>query len=159
MLKVDQDKLAVSKVWKKVGRSERKTKALHSTISTPAWVGDYLYGVDSYGELRCIEAKTGKRVWEDLTAVRKARWSTIHLVQFPDEKSSRFWMFNEQGELILGKLTPGGFEEVDRTKLISPTKVQLRQRGGVCWSHPAFSERTIIVRNDEEIRCYSLKIK
>ena len=34
-----------------------------------------------------------------------------------------------------------GYEEISRAKLIEPTRVQLPQRGGVCWSHPAFAEQ------------------
>ena len=56
-----------------VWRSERDTDALHAMISTPCLQGDYVYGVDSYGQLRCLDARSGDRVWEDLTAVPKAR--------------------------------------------------------------------------------------
>ena len=62
-------------------------------ISTPYMEGDYVYGIDSYGELRCLDARTGDRIWEDLTAVPKARWSTIHMVR----NGGRVWMFNERG--------------------------------------------------------------
>ena len=51
-------------------------------------------------------------------------------------------MFNERGELLFGKLSPQGFEEISRAKLIDPTTDQLDQRGGVCWSHPAFAATT-----------------
>jgi hypothetical protein len=40
--------------------------------------------------------------------------------------------------------------------LIEPTEEQLRQRGGVCWSHPAFANQHIFARNDHEIVCASL---
>jgi len=156
MLRLNQDTITVEKVWAKIGQNERRTNALHSIISTPVWIGDHIYGVDSYGEFRCLEAATGERVWEDQTAVPKARWSTIHFVQFPDAQSKRVWMFNERGELILGELSPSGFSEIDRQLLIKPTTPQLPQRGGVCWTHPAFTKDTIIVRNDEEIICYKI---
>ncbi|QDU94334.1 PQQ-binding-like beta-propeller repeat protein [Lignipirellula cremea] len=142
-------------VWHKRGRSERDTDGLHSIISTPIFLGDYIYGVDSYGELRCLKADTGERIWEDLTATPKSRWSTIHFVQNGD----RTWMFNERGELIIARLSPKGFDEISRTQIIAPTEEQLRQRGGVCWSHPAFAGRHIIARNDEEIVCTSLEAK
>ena len=102
----------------------------------------YIYGVDSYGELRCLDAETGDRVWEDLTAVPTARWSTIHFVQNGDH----IWMFNERGELIIAKLSPKGYEEISRAKLIEPTREQLRQRGGVCWSHPAYANKCVFAR-------------
>jgi outer membrane protein assembly factor BamB len=40
---------------------------------------------------------------------------------------------------------------LSRCKLIEPTTVQLPQRGGVCWSHPAFAEKSIFVRNDKQL--------
>jgi len=65
-------------------------------------------------------------------------------------------MFNERGELILAKLTPEEFVEISRVQIIEPTTEQLRQRNGVCWSHPAFADRCIFVRNDQELKCISL---
>jgi outer membrane protein assembly factor BamB len=152
MLKLRQDEPGVEKLWKRQGPSEKDTDGLQGIISTPVFDGDYVYGVDSYGELRCLEARTGKRVWEDLTAVPKARWSTIHFVRNGD----RMWMFNERGELLIGTLSPQGFHEISRAKLIEPTTGELDQRGGVCWSHPAFAYKHVFARNDREIVCASL---
>jgi len=152
MLKLRQDKPAVEKAWKRQGASEVHTDALHAMISTPYLQGDYVYGVDSYGELRCLDARTGDRIWENLTAVPKARWATIHMVR----NGERMWMFNERGELVIGTLSPQGFHEISRAKLIEPTTVQLDQRGGVCWSHPAYAYQHIFARNDRELVCASL---
>ena len=152
MLRLDPDKLAVSEVWRKLGPDERHTKSLHSIISTPLLEGDFVYGVDSYGELRCLDARTGERIWENLTATPKGRWSTIHMVRHGEQT----WMFNERGELLIGRLSPQGFEEISRAKLIEPTDVQLPQRGGVCWSHPAYANRHVFARNDEMLVSASL---
>jgi outer membrane protein assembly factor BamB len=152
MLRLLQDKPAVEELWRRVGPSERETDALHSIISTPSMIGDYIYGDDSYGELRCLDAKTGDRLWEDQTATPRERWSNIHFVQ----NGERVWMFNERGELIISKLSPQGFEEIDRAKLISPTLEQLRRRDGVTWAHPAFANRCVFARNDKELVCASL---
>jgi len=152
MLALKSDKPAVDTLWRIQGESERKTDALHSIISTPLFQGDYIYGVDSYGELRCLKTETGERVWEDLTATPKARWSTIHFTPNGD----RTWMFNERGELIIGKLSPAGYQEISRAKLLEPTLDQLNDRGGVCWAHPAYANRCIFARNDKELVCASL---
>jgi len=152
LLRLDPDALQVSEVWKRRGESEQKTDALHSIIATPLIIDDHIYGMDSYGELRCLQLATGDRVWEDLTVVPRARWAMAHLVRNDD----KVWIFNEKGELIIGRLSPQGFTEIDRAKLIKPTLEQLRRRGGVCWSHPAFADRNIFVRNDEEIVCADL---
>ena len=152
MLRLLGDRPAVEEVWRRRGRSERDTDALHAMISTPILQGEYVYGVDSYGELRCLDARTGERIWEDLTATPKARWSNIHMVR----NGERIWMFNERGELIIATLSPKGFHEVSRAKLIDPTTEQLRLRGGVCWAHPAYANRCIYARNDKELVCASL---
>ncbi len=69
---------------------------------------------------------------------------------------NRIWMFNERGELIIATLSPEGFREISRAKLIDPTLGQLRRRGGVCWAHPAFAYRHVFARNDKELVCASL---
>ncbi len=152
MLRLDQDELRVEQLWRRRGLSEIDTDALHAMISTPYFQGDYVYGVDSYGQLRCLRAESGDRVWEDLTATPKNRWSNIHMVR----NGRQIWMFNERGELIISRLSPEGFEEISRAKLIDPTTVQLRKRDGVCWSHPAYAYRHVFARNDEELVCASL---
>ncbi len=155
LLKVNPEKLSVEKVWQRKGPNERNTDSLHCCISTPVLQGDYIYGVDSYGELRCLDLHTGDRIWESLEAVPKARWANIHMVRHED----KIWMFNERGELIISKLSPQGFREISRTKLINPTQGQLSQRGGVCWSHPAFAYKHVFIRNDEELLCADLSTK
>ena len=152
MLKLCQDEPRVEKLWRRQGSSERHTDALHAMISTPCMEGNYVYGVDSYGELRCLDARNGDRIWEDLTAVPKARWATIHIVR----NGRRAWLFNERGELLIGTLSPNGFQEISRAKLIEPTTEQLGQRNGVCWSHPAYACKHVFARNDRELVCASL---
>lgn len=155
MLKLDSAKPGFTEMWKRVGASETQTDALHSIISTPVFDGEHVYGVDSYGELRCLSAADGERVWENLSATPKSRWSTIHFVKHQE----RYFLFNERGELLIGKLSPQGFEELSRAKLLEPTTEQLRQRGGVCWSHPAFANRRVYARNDKELVCGELATK
>tara|TARA_R110002073_G_scaffold227442_1_gene388112 strand:+ start:270 stop:1553 length:1284 start_codon:yes stop_codon:yes gene_type:complete len=152
LLQLDQDKTAVKEVWRRRGQNERRTDGLHSIISTPIALGEHVYGVDSYGEFRCLALADGSRVWEDKTAVPSSRWATIHFVKNGDN----VWMFNERGELLISKLTPKGFEEIDRSKLIEPTRGQLNRRGGVCWSHPAFAYKHVFARNDKELVCADL---
>ncbi|HEX5446636.1 MAG TPA: PQQ-binding-like beta-propeller repeat protein [Pirellulales bacterium] len=147
MLKLDPKKLAVEKLWRRVGRDENHTDSLQSLISTPYLKGDYVYGVDSNGELRCLEAETGDRLWEQLPGKKPVRWFTIHMV----ENHGKIWMFNERGELVITRLSPKGYEEISRAKLIAPTREQLNERGGVCWAHPAFADRHVFARNDEEL--------
>ena len=154
-LRVHKDEPKVTELWRRRGQNERSTDALHTIIATPLLKDGHAYGVCSYGEFRCLRLNDGERVWEDLTAVPKSRWATIHFVR----NGKRTWMFNERGELIIADLSPKGFKEIDRGLLIKPTLPQLNRRDGVCWSHPAFAYRHVFARNDEEIVCADLSAK
>jgi outer membrane protein assembly factor BamB len=139
--------------WRSPKASEKDTTYLHSIISSPFIENDHIYGVCSYGQLRCLDLRTGQRIWETLAATtpeQETRWGNAFLVKHAD----RFFIFNERGELILARLTPLGYEEIDRMKLLEPTN---RDPGRmVVWSHPAFANRSVYARNDQEIVCLSL---
>jgi outer membrane protein assembly factor BamB len=155
MLKLNADKPGASEVWRKSGKDERNTDALHSIMPTPFIENGHIYGVCSYGELRCLKADTGERVWQDLTAtgadkLRNARWANAFLIKHDDG----FFLANEGGDLIRANLTPKGYQELSRTKLLNPTNHNAGRP--VVWSHPAFAHRCVFARNDEEIVCVSL---
>ena len=61
---------------------------------------------------------------------------------------------NEKGDLIIAKLSPKGYEEISRANLIEPTNFARGRK--LVWSHPAFANKSIYLRNDKEVRCYSL---
>lgn len=158
MLALDRDKPAARMLWKGSSDSEIKTDGLHALITTPVIDGDYIYGICSYGQLRCLNAKTGERLWESLAVTgEKARWAAGFLVRHDDH----FFINNDRGELIIAKLSPQGYEEISRTKLIKPTSNpgNRRELGAVNWSHPAYAGRHIFARNDEEIMAASLERK
>ena len=152
MVRVPKDKVTSEVIWRGVGPDEQHTKSLHAMIGTSIVQDNLVFGTDSYGEFRCLDGLTGERIWEDTTAVPRARWATIHMVRQAD----RVWMFNERGELLITKLSKEGLEVLSRSKLIEPTRDQLGQRGGVCWSHPAYAEKSIFARNDRQIVRVSL---
>ena len=65
------------------------------------------------------------------------------------------------GELVIARLSPAGYDEISRTHLIDPTSPVTRRRPQgqgpvVHWSHPAYANRHVITRNDEEIVRFSL---
>ncbi len=170
MVRAPEDTLSSSLVWRARGRDEQKTGSrtvkyadrevrsddavygVHAMIGTPIVEDGYIYAVDSYGEFRCLDALTGKRIWEDLSAVPGFRWATVHMVRQAD----RVWMFNDAGVLMIAKPSPNGLNVLSKAQLIAPTKVQLNRRNGVCWSHPAFAEKSVFARNDNQLVRVSL---
>lgn len=157
MLELDKEKPAAKVLWKVGGKNERadNTRALHSIMPTPWFAGDSIYGVDSYGELRCLNAGTGDRLWSSLAATgpKSERWGTAFLVKLGDS-GDRFVLFNEHGDLILADLSPKGYTEISRAKIIEPTN-KLAGRL-VVWTHPAFAEKCVFARNDKELVCVPL---
>ena len=150
LVKLDQKTATASKIWLRVGESEMKTDALQCVINTPVIKDDFIYGVDSYGEMRCLKLSNGDRIWEDLTAVKKDRWAIIHFIDHGEQT----WMFNEHGELLITELSPKGLKIISRARLIEPTTGQLNRKGiGVTWSHPAFANHHVFARNDKQLVC------
>ena len=153
MLRLAADKPAATKLWQSTKASERDTDALHTVMSTP-WIEDgHIYGVCSYGQLRCLRADTGERLWETFAATttgKPVRWANAFLVK----NGGRFFLFNENGDLIIAKLSPAGYEEISRAHLLDPTNTDPGRP--VVWSHPAFANRCVYARNDKEIVCVSL---
>ena len=142
-------------IWKGKSDSEIDTDGLHAVINTPVIDGEHVYGICSYGQLRCLRLETGERVWESMELMKeKARWASGFIVKNAD----RYFINTDRGDLVIAKLSPRGYVEIGRTPLIKPTSNpgNRRERGAVNWSHPAYANRHVIARNDEEIVSYSL---
>lgn len=148
MLKVSATDASI--VWKGTSDNEQDTDGLHSIMPTP-WVSEQnIFGVCSYGQLRGLDARTGKRLWETLAATGSGRWWNAFIIPHED----RFFLHNEQGDLIIANLSAAGYEELSRAKLVEPTrKVQRRM---TIWSHPAFAMKSVFARNDKELVRVSL---
>ena len=141
--------------WRGKSDSEINTDGLHAVVNTPVIDGEHIYGICSYGQFRCMNLRTGERVWETLEVTKeKARWASGFIVRQGD----RYFINNDRGELIIAKLSPAGYQEISRTLLIKPTTNpgNRRELGAVNWSHPAYANGHVIARNDEEIISISL---
>ncbi|MFM7151791.1 MAG: PQQ-binding-like beta-propeller repeat protein [Gemmataceae bacterium] len=163
MLQIDKegDQFQVKELWRSNGRGEqpKQTDKLHSIMSTPIIQGEHIYGVCSYGELRCLNLSDGKRIWSDLKATGAGdapeRWANAFLVPQGD----RVFLFNEKGDLIIARLSPKGYEELDRAHLLDPTgqlAAGFSSPRKVVWSHPAFANKAVFARNDKEIVAVSV---
>ena len=165
MMALNPDRPSARLLWQGESRGELpdQTDGLHSIISTPLILEDHIYGIGSYGELRGLDARTGERLWQSEAVIPQERWATAFFVRHSQRNQS--FITTEEGDLVIANLSPTGYVEVARTHLITPTS---RTRGGatrrggdrlVHWSHPAFANRHVVVRNDREIIRVSLNIK
>ena len=152
MMRLDRLHPKATLLWKGSSDSElpQSSDGLHSLMSTPVIDGGHVYGVCSYGQLRCLDAATGRRIWETRAPTGDGRWWNAFLVRH----EQRYFICNEQGELILAELSPEGYSELSRVHLIEPTNTAGRRK--IVWSHPAFANRCIYTRNDQQILCVDL---
>ncbi|MFH1303084.1 MAG: PQQ-binding-like beta-propeller repeat protein [Planctomycetota bacterium] len=153
MIEVSDDGSQAKIVWSGNSDSEINTDGLHPIMMTPIFNGTHIYGVCSYGQLRCLDASNGRRLWETEKATGKGRWWNAFIIPHED----RYFLHNEQGDLIIANLTPQGYEEISRAKLIEPTRPV--QRRMTIWSHPAFAMKSVFARNDKEIVRVDLSAK
>jgi outer membrane protein assembly factor BamB len=151
MIDLGDDGISPHILWSTGPEStEISNDSLHAIMCSPIVTEDYIYGVGSYGEMRCLDTKTGHIKWETRDATGRDRWWNAFLVPHVD----RVVICNEQGEIIFAKLSSDGYQELSRAKMIEPT--QPIQRRMTVWSHPAFAMRSVFARNDGELIRVSL---
>jgi outer membrane protein assembly factor BamB len=148
LIQLDQDRPTAKTLWQ-----DRPKTAISPINVQPFLESGTLYGFDQNGLLYGMELATGKRLWQTGKPLRSERplgSATAFLVK----NGKRFWMFNERGELLITKLSPQGYEEIDRVKVIEPTNVAFGR--DVVWCPPAWANRRVYVRNDKECLCLDL---
>ena len=106
MFALNPDRPAARMLWQGRSRTEfpDETDTLHAIISTPIVVGDHLYGVGSYGELRGLDATSGERLWQSDRMNAQDRWATAYFVRNGD----RHFVVNDSGDLIIARFSPEG---------------------------------------------------
>ena len=122
----------------------------YSNTSTALIRGDYLYSAKSTGELICVEASTGKQIWESDKVTNLNNGASIHLTPNGDS----VLLYTDKGELIRAQLTPQGYHEISRVSVLEPTFPFAGRN--VAWSAPAYANGHIFARNGNELVCASL---
>lgn len=146
LIKMDPAKPAAAEVWR-----DRKNIICPVNVQ-PILDGSTLYGMDQKGVMRAISIPDGERLWEtpDPVGKRAAGSETAFIVRHED----RYVLFNELGELLFAKMSPEGYTEIDRVKVIDQTNNAFGRE--VVWSMPAFASKHAYIRNDKEIICVDL---
>jgi outer membrane protein assembly factor BamB len=152
LLELDDAKPGVKVLWRGKSNNVQRPDGIHAVMATPVFKDGHIYGNCGMGELRCLDATTGKQKWQTyaLNGGQKAFCGTAFLVPQGD----RFVVFNDLGELILAELSPKGHKVISKKKIIEPIE-EARGRT-VVWCHPAFANKCVYVRNDKEMICVSL---
>lgn len=151
-LKLDKAQPAVTKVWQ-----GSRDIGLAPVSGTPFVEDGVAYGIDCDGIFRAVRIATGEQLWGTSKPVNgqdSDRRGAREGATFVTKNGDRFFIFGENGDLVIARLTPEKYDEISRTKLLEPVGVGLGR--SVVWSHPAYAQRCIFARNDQEIVCVSL---
>jgi hypothetical protein len=147
MFKLDRDKPAATILWPP---SRAPARRIFSHTSTAIFIGDYIFSAKSTGELICLEASTGKRVWESSKVTNLINGASIHLTPNGDS----VLLYTDKGELIRARLTSQGYHEISRAALIEPTFPFANRN--LTWSPPAYANGHVFARSGKELVCAAL---
>jgi outer membrane protein assembly factor BamB len=117
-------------------------KKLSLLMSTPLVKDGHAYALDRFRGLKCIELKTGTVKWEGWHVTPRDRNPQASLAWVG---GNRALILNTPGELVLAELTPRGHKTLGKARVIGRT-----------WAHPAFADRCVFARSDEDIVCVPL---
>jgi len=117
---------------------------LRGLMSQPLYRDGHVYSLDKQYGLTCFELETGKKLWDDGNKMTpRGRNPQATMVWIGDE--DRAIVLNSDGELILARFNPAGYQEETRTKIIEAT-----------WAHPAYAGDCVYARNDTTLVCLRL---
>jgi outer membrane protein assembly factor BamB len=152
-LRLDAVEPRATKVWQ-----GSKTLGLAPVSGTPFVENGIAYGIDGNGLFRAVRMATGEHLWSTARPVNgrddERRSGANEGATFVTKNGGRYFLFGENGDLVIARLTPERYDEISRTKLIDPVGVGLGR--SIVWSHPAYANRCVYARNDREIVCASL---
>ena len=157
LLEVGSNPPSVKEIYRTFKTDPRSEKSLNAMMATPAVKDGFAYGIGfdgrGNGVLRCVELDSGEMKWDksDWMGEKPVMFATAFMI----ENGDKYFLFDDIGELIIAQMSPEGFEELDRAKLLEPTSTARGRQ--VVWSHPALANGRFYVRNDKEIICVSLK--
>ncbi len=133
-------------VWHQTGKT-----AIRPANSAPFIDKGIIYGADGVnGSFRAVGLLDGEQIWESFkptTGTRRSPYGTSFIVK--NAKNGLFYLFSETGDLIIAKLTDKGYQEIGRQHLVDPTTDAFGRE--VAWSAPAFADRSLFVKNDNEL--------
>lgn len=111
-------------------------------IATPVLVGQHLFSQGANKDFVCVDVSSGELKWAHAgfgMGGKKDYSSTVAL-------GRRLLVLTEDGQLVLLQASPDQYQELGRLQVCGNT-----------WSHPAFADGRIYVRDGRGLACIDLK--
>ena len=147
MMNLDAAKPAAAVLWPESKSPSRRNL---SNTSTPILRGDHVFSARTSGHLVCLEAATGKELWRTDQVTELGSGAAIHFTLNGDNT----FLYTDRGELILASLSGDGYKEIGRAAVLEPTYPYDGRK--FAWTPPAYADRCIFARSEEELVCASL---
>lgn len=116
-----------------------ENRYLRGLMSPPLYRDRHVYLLDKHHGLVCFELASGKVLWNDSNRLTP-RDRNPHASLVWIDGSDRILALNASGELVQARLTPAGYEELGRARLVGET-----------WAHPAFAGDSCYARDDQQL--------
>jgi len=149
MLKLHRDQPGASVLWPD---AMLPLRIYASDTSTPLLQDGMVFSPTRKGELLCLDATTGKQLWQTEQVGASKNGDSIHMTAVPSIRC--VFLFTDRGDLILSRLSASGYQELGRFHLLEPTADYGQSK--MAWVPPAFSGQRVFARNDKELVCASL---
>jgi outer membrane protein assembly factor BamB len=148
MLKLNSDRPGASILWPE---DTRPVQIHVSDTSTPLLQDAVVFLPTTKGSLVCRDAMTGKQLWQS-DQISSKNGPSLHMTSVPSIRC--VLLFTDRGDLLLSRLTAGGYQELGSFHLLEPTAECGQQK--MAWVPPAYSGQCVFARNDKELVCASL---
>jgi outer membrane protein assembly factor BamB len=132
-----------------------ENRYLRGLMDQPLYRRSHVYLLDKQYGIVAFELAKGEKLWtDDNRLTPRGRNPQVSMVWLGNaepggqDDTDRAICLNEQGELILIRLTPEGLTEDSRAKIVGET-----------WAHPAYAGQCCFARDDEKIVCVRLGTK
>jgi len=128
----------VAEVWSSLGPKS----VMRNEWQTSVLLDGRLYGLDNVGgagpvtHLNCVDIATGEQLWQE------ERFGKGNLMA----ADGNLWIATMEGELVLVRPSPDGYEELGRAALLGPTR-----------QAPALAGGLLYLRDNEQIVCLDVR--
>ena len=128
----------VEEVWASLGPKS----VMRNEWQTSVLLDGRLYGLDNVGgagpvtHLNCVDIATGEQLWQE------ERFGKGNLIA----ADGNLWIATMEGELVLVRPSPDGYEELGRAAILGPTR-----------QAPALAGGLMYLRDNEQIVCLDVR--
>lgn len=144
------DKFSVTDLY-----PEDRHQSMMNTHGGVVLVNGHFYGHTEPSTWICQEFKTGKVLWKE----RKKLECKSGAIAAAD---GRLYLFSEEGEAVLLKSSPKGWEEEGRFTIPEKSKTPETRATSVAskiWAHPVIANGRLYLRDQELLFCYAVAAK